>query len=464
MARFDDGESPEHKAHYAYYLIALARRILGARPARRPVPRHRARRRPRRATWDRLAAERSSPDVELVRDTLSTYFEVSERKRAEASANETAAQLRGLEDQVRETQKLESLGLLAGGIAHDFNNILAVIGSSVGLLEEIGSTEETAELLEEVQSAVARGAALTHQLLAFSCKQVANAIVLDLNGAISDTRKMLRRMVGEDVVIATSLDPDAASVCIDPGHLVQVLMNLAVNARDAMPRGGTLTITTRNVSSKTGREVQLSITDTGVGMTEAVRRRAFEPLFTTKAIGQGTGLGLSVVHGIVEKAHGRIEVQSEPGRGTTFDIHLPASTAPTAKPDAPTASTSRGVETILFVDDDLYVRAAASRALRSRGYVVIEASDGGAALRVLRAQDAQIDLLVTDVVMPGMNGHELAVAALGQQPSLRVLYTSGYTDDELVQNGVVHGEVAFLEKPYNAQRLAGKVRQVLDNV
>jgi len=367
-----------------------------------------------------------------------------------------------LEEQVRQTQKLESLGLLAGGVAHDFNNILAVIGSNTGMLHETCSGPEASELIGEVTKAVARGAGLTDQLLAFSRKQVIEPVVLDPNTVISDTRKMLRRMVGEDVVLATSLDPEAARVRIDPGHLVQVMMNLAVNARDAMAHGGTLTITTRNAASPTGPMVRISVADTGCGMTDDVRRRAFDPLFTTKAAGGGTGLGLSVVHGIVDGAGGRVELKSELGRGTTFDIYLPAVDPPAEPTEAVAATTSRGVETILFVDDDPYVCASASRALRSRGYVVIEANDGSAALTALRGQLAGVDLLVTDVVMPGMDGRELADSARSERPALRVLYTSGYTDESIVRHGIRHDEVEFLEKPYSVHRLAGKVRAVLD--
>jgi len=365
-----------------------------------------------------------------------------------------------LEDQVRQTQKLESLGLLAGGIAHDFNNILAVIGANIGMLQEICRAPDTIELVKDVKDAVGRAVALTRQLLAFSRKQVTLPVVLDVNAAISETYKMLRRMVGEDIVIKTSFSPDAARACIDPGHLMQVLMNLIVNARDAMEHGGTLTITTRNAMSAAGPEVQISIADTGCGMTDEVRRRAFEPLFTTKQAGLGTGLGLSVVHGIVKSAGGRIEIESELGRGTTFQIHLPAVDAPAEKVDSVMATVAQGIETILFVDDDLHVCASASRALRAKGYVVLEASDGDAALKYLRDQADGIDLLVTDVVMPGMNGRELADAARAEQPSLRVLYTSGYTD--VVRHGIRHDEVPFLEKPYTVHHLAGKVRQLLD--
>jgi PAS domain S-box-containing protein len=367
-----------------------------------------------------------------------------------------------LEEQVRQTQKLESLGLLAGGVAHDFNNILAVIGANIGLLGETARTPDDRELIEEVERAVTRATAMTRQLLAFSRKQVTEPVVLDLNTAIADTRKMLRRMVGDDVVIATSLEPELAHVRIDPGHLVQVLMNLAVNARDAMAQGGTLTLTTRNVQGKTGPAVKVSVADTGCGIPPDIKARVFEPLFTTKGTGRGTGLGLSVVHGIIDEAGGHIELHSEVGIGTTFDIYLPAIDAPTeAIADVATAG-AQGIEKIVFVDDDLHVRATASRALRSRGYTVFEASDAFAALQLLREHGDGIDLLVTDVIMPAVDGRELAEAARKERPSLRVLYTSGYTDDAMLRHGIRQADVAFIEKPFRIHALAGKVRQVLD--
>jgi CheY-like chemotaxis protein len=366
-----------------------------------------------------------------------------------------------LEEQVRQTQKLESLGLLAGGVAHDFNNILAVIGSSTGLLAEGTHSPEDRELIEEIAQAVARAAALTRQLLAFSHKQVTAPVVLDLNAAIAETRRMLRRMVGEDIVIETSFEPDLAHVRIDPGHLVQVIMNLAVNARDAMTSGGTLSLTTRNVRSPSGAEVVLSVGDTGCGMTPEVKARAFEPLFTTKGLGKGTGLGLSVVQGIIEEAGGRVRLHSERGAGTVFEICLPAIDAAVEPVHAIVDPAVRGIEHVLVVDDDLYVRASASRALRARGYTVLEAGDGIAALRVLR-ESGSVALLVTDVVMPGMDGRELAEAACREHPALRVLYTSGYTDDAELRHGVKRNEVAFLEKPFQVRELTGKVRQLLD--
>jgi PAS domain S-box-containing protein len=364
-----------------------------------------------------------------------------------------------LEEQLRQTQKLESLGLLAGGVAHDFNNVLAVIAANSNLISDvIPPDHRDRELVDEIDAAVTRATALTRQLLAFSRKQVVEPVVIDLNAAVTDTRKMLRRMVGEDVVIATSLEPELGHVRIDPGHLVQVIMNLTVNARDAMPRGGTLALSTREL----GDEVMLSLTDTGCGMPPEVRARVFEPFFTTKGVGKGTGLGLSVVHGIVQQANGRIELESAPGVGTSFRIYFPKVDAPADRiPDIAAAGAS-GSEKIVLVDDDLFVRASTSRALRARGYQVLEAADARDALRLLHDHAHDIDLLVTDVVMPGMDGRELVHAARTQRPSLKVLYISGYNDDAVIRHGVMHAEVNILEKPFPGHSLATKVRQILD--
>lgn len=364
-----------------------------------------------------------------------------------------------LEAQVREAQKLESLGLLAGGVAHDFNNILAVIASSASLLAELLPNASDRELVTEIDEAVRRATGLTRQLLAFSRKQVVEPVVLDLNVTISETRKMLRRMVGEDIVIETSLDPELGHVRIDPGYLVQVLMNLAVNSRDAMPRGGTLAITTRNMPGEP-RRVRITVTDTGTGMSPELCARVFEPFFTTKGIGKGTGLGLSVVHGIIRQAGGEIAIESEVGVGTSIQIYLPSIDAPAETLEDVAAACSRGSEKIIVVDDDLFVRRATSRSLRARGYDVLEASDGLGALRLLRDHGADVSLLVTDVVMPGMDGCELAAAARRRRPSLKVLYMSGYTDDALAHHEV---DGAVVEKPFAGHVLAGKVRQAIDS-
>ena len=349
-----------------------------------------------------------------------------------------------LEDQVRQAQKLESLGLLAGGIAHDFNNILAVICANSSLLGDTCKDPADRELVDEIDHAVQRATAMTRQLLAFSRKQVTEPVVIDLNAAVNDTRKMLRRMVGEDIEIVASLDPELSHVKIDPGHFVQVLMNLAVNARDAMAQGGRLMLTTRNVEGKAGPEVLMSVGDTGCGMSADVLDHAFEPFFTTKGIGKGTGLGLSVVHGIVEQAGGRVELRSEVGFGTTFEIYLPATKESLVPIENVALTGAHGVEKILFVDDDLYVRTTAARALRSRGYVVLEAASGNAALELIHDHGNVIDLLVTDVVMPGMDGRTLVEAATKDRPDLQVLYMSGYADDSVVRHGVYQADVAFI--------------------
>jgi two-component system cell cycle sensor histidine kinase/response regulator CckA len=384
-----------------------------------------------------------------VRDAAGTVIRI-------AGVAEDITEKLELEEQVRQTQKLESLGLLAGGVAHDFNNVLAVIGANTGMLaESIPIADENRELVDDIQHAVERASSLTRQLLAFSRRQVAEPVVLDLNLAIGETRKMLRRMVGEDIAITTSLEPELGCARIDPGHFVQILMNLAVNARDAMPRGGTLAITTRNL----GSEVIIEVSDTGTGMPPEVKARVFEPFFTTKGLGKGTGLGLSVVHGIVQQASGRIEIDSVVGSGTTMRIRFPVANAPAAEIGEALATAPTGAEKIVLVDDDVFVRRSTSRALRARGYTVLEAGDGVAALRLL-GNHHEVDLLVTDVVMPGMGGRELVEAARASRPSLKVLYVSGYTDDVLASH--LGHDTLVLEKPFHGYTLAGKVRSILD--
>ena len=368
-----------------------------------------------------------------------------------------------LEEQLRQAQKMEAVGQLAGGIAHDFNNLLTVInGFSQVTLDVLGPNDPARPLVEEVQNAGTRAAGLTRQLLAFSRRQVLEPRVVDLTTIVGDTERMLRRLIGEDVILATFLAPDLGRVRVDPGQLEQVLLNLAVNARDAMPRGGRLTIEARNVSRPTGEAVQLAVSDTGTGMDVETRARIFEPFFTTKEQGKGTGLGLAVVHGIVSQSGGRIEVESEPGRGTTFRIELPrvgdsvASAGPTTPADLP-----HGSETLLIVEDEPAVRALDRRVLASCGYTVLEARDGRDAVRVAEGHRGPIHVLVSDVVMPHLGGRQLAERLSATRPGLKVLFVSGYTDDAVVRHGV-GSEFAFLPKPFTPAGLARKVREVLD--
>ncbi len=394
-----------------------------------------------------------------------------------AGVAEDITDRRQLESQVRQTQKMESVGLLAGGVAHDFNNWLTVISGSTELLmmEIPESQSENHELLQEIKFASERAGALTRQLLAFSRREVVEPKVMDLNVIILDTEKMLRRLLGEDVQLETSLAPGLGWVKIDPGQWTQVLMNLAVNARDAMPTGGRLIMSTRRQTLEAGftqarsplrpgEYVALAVTDTGCGMSPEVRSRVFEPFFTTKGMGKGTGLGLAVVHGIVTQSGGHIELESEPGGGTTFRVYLPVADE-VARVNASAAGSHnlRGEETVLVVEDEESIRRVACQGLRGQGYTVLQAGDGEEALKVLERHGQAIDLLVTDVVMPKMSGRMLAEAVKAAYPGVRVLYTSGYTDDAVVRHGIQQAEVAFLSKPYTPMVLLRKIRQVLES-
>lgn len=380
------------------------------------------------------------------------------------------------EDELRHAQRLDAVGRLAGGIAHDFNNLLTVIisfGSFV--MEALEPESPAADDMKEVLDAGRRAESLTRQLLAFSRRGSVEPRVLNINGVVTEIDKMLRRLLGEDIAFATVLDERLWNVTIDPGALEQVVVNLAVNARDAMPHGGKLTIETRNVevdevtAAAKGRDmpvgdyVMVALTDSGEGIPPEHRDKIFEPFFTTKPQGRGTGLGLSTCYGIVKQAEGYIWVYSELGRGTTFKIYLPRAsteTSPTVRTSLPTRKTGRD-RVVLLAEDDPSVRQATARALQRAGYAVLEADSGEAALALIEERSERIDLLITDVVMPGMTGRELAAAVCARHPELPVLYTSGYTENAIAHHGVLENGIALLPKPYAPQALIDKVGTIL---
>jgi two-component system cell cycle sensor histidine kinase/response regulator CckA len=376
-----------------------------------------------------------------------------------------------LEDQFRQMQKMDALGQLAGGVAHDFNNLLTVIEGYGQMLHDDWPGPGQGRLdLAEILRASERAKVLTNQLLAFSRKQVVRLARIDLNATIRDLSRMLARVIGENIALDLQLDV-VPSVIADVGQIEQVVMNLAVNARDAMPYGGRLTIRTACAAMDSsaarargldpGEYAVLVVADTGSGMTAEVRQRIFEPFFTTKEVGKGTGLGLSTVYGIVKQSSGHIEVSSEPGEGTTFRVHLPGGAGTLAEEAPKRPSPAHGVETILLVEDEPMVLDLGSRVLRSRGYRVLVASDAAEALQVAREHTGKIDLLLTDVVMPGLPGPELAARLETVKPGLRVLYVSGYADDSVARLGAEEG-ISFLAKPFSGEALAARVREVLD--
>lgn len=379
-------------------------------------------------------------------------------------------------EQLQQSQKMEAVGRLAGGVAHDFNNLLTVItGYSDLSIRHLENGNPIRRNVEEIRKAGERAAALTRQLLAFSRKQVLQPKVLDMNSIIADMKIMMHRLIGEDFDLLTALEPSLGRVKADPNQVEQIILNLAVNARDAMPGGGKITIETanaeldstdvkRHMDVQPGLYVMLAVRDNGCGISQEVQQRIFEPFFTTKEQGKGTGLGLSTVYGIVKQSDGHIWVDSEVGRGTTFKIYLPCveEALTNSESKAKSGELLYGKETILLVEDDELVRQMASDILKTVGYTILEAQHGGEALSICKQHQEPLDLILTDVVMPQMSGRELAERVALIRPKARVLYMSGYTDDAIVHHGVLDEGTPFLEKPFTPEALARKVREVLD--
>jgi len=417
-----------------------------------------------------LIEDRIIPDEKgRITGIRSMIEDITERRRAEEA-------LRKSEEQLRQWQRVEAIGRLAGGVAHDFNNLLMTIkGCSELLLGELDARDSRREEVEEIRKAAERATALTRQLLAFGRRQVLQPQVLDLNEVVANMGRMLQRLIGEDIHLLTVLDAELWPVKVDPGQFEQVIMNLAVNARDAMPGGGKLTIETanvvldekyarRHVSVKPGPCVMLAVTDNGCGMDKETQSHLFEPFFTTKAKEEGTGLGLSTVYGIVKQSGGNIWAYSESGLGTTFKIYLPRveEAVKTYKPKVVPTVSPGGSETILLVEDEEAVRAIVSKILQNKGYTVLEAHHGHEALQICKDHQGPIHLMVTDVVMPHMSGRELAERLTSLRPELRVLYMSGYPDKAIAHHGVLEAGTSFLQKPFTLSALECTVRDLLD--
>jgi len=410
---------------------------------------------------EELVAQRTA-DLRQTNDQLKAHIE--ERNR--------------LQQQLLHSQKMEAIGRLAGGVAHDFNNILTAISGFTELtLERLEPTDPSWSNLEQVRLAAERAATLTRQLLAFSRKQIMRPKVLDINQVLVGSERMLARLIGEHIELITIPGQALGHIKADPGQIEQVLMNLAINARDAMPQGGTLTLETANFTVddalarrhdelNPGEYVLLTMTDTGIGMIDEVKSRVFEPFFTTKELGQGTGLGLATCFGIAKQSGGYISVESKPNHGTTFRLYLPRIAAveePASPPDSASA-VPRGTETILLVEDAPAVRMYATIALEEQGYTVLTAGDGVEGLRIAKERNGQgVDLVVTDVVMPKMGGKALADHIHVMHPETKILFTSGYTEDAIVDHGVLNAGIAFLPKPYTPSVLARKVREMLND-
>jgi len=427
-----------------------------------------------------VAAMKAGAHDYIMKRNLARLAPAIERELREAQtrmARKAAEEaLRQSEEQLRQAQKLEAVGRLAAGVAHDFNNILtAIAGHSELLLRRLGADDPRRKNAEQIEKAAYRAAALTRQLLTFSRKQVIEPRVLNLNSVILNVEAMLRRLLGEDIEFRMLLDSAAGHIRADPGQIEQVIMNLGVNARDAMPKGGKLTLTTANTTLDkdqlrnvpdlcAGGYVLIAIADTGTGMSDEVKAHLFEPFFTTKPAGRGTGLGLATCFGIVKQNSGYIHVSSELGRGTTFKVYFPQVQSALEPPRVRTLPTEvpGGNETVLLVEDEPMVRELTGATLREKGYTVVEAVNGQEGLRTARQYDGKIDLVLTDFIMPVMGGKEMTDALRTSHPDTKVLFTSGYTEEALGHHGVLRPGIVFLQKPYMTATLARKVREVLD--
>ncbi|MDB4876941.1 MAG: multi-sensor hybrid histidine kinase [Gemmatimonadetes bacterium] len=434
------------------------------------------------AVRERIAMQRDGTYEVVIRrkdgssavvEATTKNFEIAGRA-VRVAALRDVTQKRRMEQHLRQLQKMEAVGRLAGGVAHDFNNLLTVIISYADLLERSMAPLDTRRSeLREIQLAATSAASLTRQLLMFSRQQVIDPRPTALNDVVTDAEKLLRRLIGEDVRLTIARSAEPLVVLVDAAQLVQVVLNLAVNAREAMPTGGTLSIEMSRVESGEGARCReqdpasfamLSVRDSGVGMDEATRQRIFEPFFTTKELGKGTGLGLATVFGIVKQSGGFICAESEPGKGSTFKIYLPlapAAAEPASEPARP--APARGTETVLVVEDSPAVRAATRGMLEHYGYTVLEAANGKTALSIAERFDGHIDLLLTDVIMPEMSGRVLAEAFTERRPATKLLYMSGYTDDAILRHGVLSAESAYLQKPFGPDALAAAVRDAIDD-